>query len=84
MTDNLLGIPLIYYMCGDIDDESTSKFDGTNGIDTLMDDVISGDGADGKSKARNICIYEANTQYIKNINIWPQTNVVGLGANTTV
>ena len=52
LTNNLLGIPLIYCICGDIDDGSTSKFGGTNGVhvDTLMNYVINGDG---KSKATN-------------------------------
>ena len=59
-TDNLLDMPLIYCICGDIDDKSTSKFDGINSIDTLMDDVIS-DGADGKSKARNIYMRQRHT-----------------------
>ena len=81
-TGNVLGISLIYCICGDIDDESTSKVDGTNGIDTLMDDVISDDDIDGKSKARNI--YEVKTCYVENINIWLQTNIVGLGTNATV
>ena len=49
-TDNLLGIPLIYCICGDIDD------------DTLIDDVIGDDGTDGKSQARKM--YEANTHYV--------------------
>ena len=55
LTNNLLGIPLIYCICGDTDDGSTSKFGGTNGIhvDTLMNYVISDDDIDGKSKATN-------------------------------
>ena len=41
LTNNLLGISLIYCISDDIDG-STSKF-GTNGIDTLMNDVIGDD-----------------------------------------
>ena len=55
LTNNLLGIPLIYCICGDTDDGSTSKFGGTNDVhvDILMNDVIGDDGTDGKSKAIN-------------------------------
>ena len=79
-TDNLLGIPLIYCICGDVDDESTSIFGGAHGIDTLIDDVIGDDGTDGKSKTRNI--YAANIHYRDYYR--PQTIVAGLGADATV